>query len=103
MRRDRLPLNGAVSFVHWRRDAPPVAHLSLGKENRLSPSRRSSYHRRLSSRSCTGRIAIKGLKDNIDDDDDDDDNDNEDDEDDVGDEDEDEDGDKGEDEAKKQS
>ena len=103
-------MNGAVSFVHWRRDAPPVAHLSLGKENRLSPSRRSSYHRRLSSRSCTGRIAIKGLKDNIDDDDDDDDdddndddNDNEDDEDDVGDEDEDEDGDKGEDEAKKQS
>lgn len=38
-----------------------MAHLSLGKENRLSPSRRSSYHRRLSSRSCIGSIAVKGL------------------------------------------
>lgn len=58
---DRLSYNGAVSLVRWRRDAPPVAHLSLGKENRLSPSRRSSYHRRLSSRSCIGSIAVKGL------------------------------------------
>ena len=48
-------------MVRWRRDVPPVAHLSLGKENRLSPSRRSSYHRRLSSRSCIGSIAVKGL------------------------------------------
>lgn len=56
---DRLPYNGAVSLVRWRRDAPPVAHLSLGKENRLSPSRRSSYHRRLSSRSSIGSIAVK--------------------------------------------
>lgn len=39
--------------------ATPVAHLPLGKENRLSPSRRSSYHhRRLSSRSSRRRNTL---------------------------------------------
>lgn len=56
-RRSRTYLASAV-YRPLVVDASPVAHLPLGKENRLSPFRRSSYHSRLSSRSFAGINAL---------------------------------------------